>query len=225
MFVTLRGRCVEVEALADPQAAGDLGLGTFGTIGGGGGYGGAATPRLFAVAAGAVVRWPDGGVAGRTREAARLYQPSATGEGLCSHFTAGDGSTDVVLCFAEDDARLLALGRASADDLRVRSSPADSQEEPRHVEQRIGALVRGLRAPCVSHAIEADPALDVRMKVRMVFSQSSPPKVTLTPKSGSPSEPLRGCVLEQLGAFRPFDLDGVTLDFELHMAMVPARAK
>ena len=54
---------------------------------------------VLELAAGDVVRWPDGSVAGRVREATRIEEPRAPGEGTCAYVSVGDKSQDIVLCF------------------------------------------------------------------------------------------------------------------------------
>ena len=84
---------------------------------------------------------------------------------------------------------------------------------------RIDVFAQGLRAPCLSHALELDEGLDVRVDITLEFGQRPhPPKVGLEPRSGKLDETLRSCIEAQLAEYRPADLVDASLSFELRLS-------
>lgn len=213
--LVFRGPCVELEPVfGEGKLGGTLSpIGTLGTLGGGYSLDNYA---FFAVPAGATVRWPDGSRAGTVRRDLRLYEPQAPRgpgfDGQCVYVSAGNRHRDVALCFAAADIDMLELGWIEASEVELSAKGED-------LDSRIQWLSNRLREPCLSHAIEADPKLDLRVAVTARYGAKprTPAEVTLSAKAGKLDGALRQCLSEAIGGWLDPRLRDHELKLELHM--------
>ena len=221
-FVLMRGTCLDIRArVVDEIPEGAEGLGFFGFGGGGGGYG-MDERRLLSAPAGATLYWPDGSVAGELREQLRANRVKAPGEGYCAYYGVGDKTRDLVLCLSPDDTKVLQLGHVWGENTKWKTKPEDASGAERNLDQRL----RRLLVPCVSRAIELDPAFDLRVRVRLDIDK--PSKGSENPKAwtsvkfeGKPkglSAELRQCMQTELETWRPSSLVGNGVRVDVHMS-------
>ena len=212
--IQIRGRCIEVEALVTKEPAG-LGLGDVGALGTiGGGYAVTDQHLFLAIPAGTPVEWGDGTPAGKVRSDQRVYAYKAPGSGRCIYQNVGDGHQQVALCFPRDAVRDLQLGWVQASGLKL-----DAEAE--FDERRLQIMATRLRQPCLSHALERDPKLDLHVGVTARYGPEkgdTPGEVTVAASKGKLDKPLRACLVETIGAWKHYALLGREAKFELHLS-------
>ena len=126
------------------------------------------------------------------------------------------------MCLSPDETKVLQLGHVRGENPKWTTKP----EDERGAERQLDLRLRKLLVPCVSRAIELDPAFDLRVRVRLDVEKpakdSEKPKAWTTVKFEGKAEglgdELRQCMQTELETWRPSSLVGNGVRVDVHMS-------